>query len=139
MKTIIISRGSLCVLILLLITGNAQACYYEGDPVLTSSGYDIPKTSSDNDCYYGGDPVMESSGKYDSPEKLAGGSYYYYADMQETAAIASDSQDTVEFSAFEHEAETPASQKTEILTGSRVTVDDYSEQNWTPVDWYEVY
>lgn len=139
MKTKILYTATLCGMLLLSVTANAQPCYYEGDPVLTPSGFDVPKSSSDNDCYYGGDPVMDMSGNYDNPLTMAEGSYYYYADLQETVSSVLETQDESEFSAFEHEAITPVISQLET-TDKPISNTSYdSDHSWTPAEWDGTY
>jgi len=131
---------TLCVMFSLAMTGNAQACFYKGDPVLTPSGYDVPKSSFDSECYYGGDPVMEKSGKYDIPAILAEGSYYYLADLREAGTVDADAYDKVDFSAFEWETETPANRKIDATRQSKSNnTPDSGEHSWTPEEWDRTY
>ena len=86
-----------------LFAGTAQACYYEGDPVKTASGYDTPATSSSSTCYYDGDPVMDNFGNYDSPVISMGHGDYYTADLPEKFMQKDNGFLNVEISAFESE------------------------------------
>jgi hypothetical protein len=129
MKTTTIARGVISSICLLTITGIAQACYYEGDPVLTPSGYDVPVTGSDNDCYYGGDPVMESSGHFDNPIVLSQGSYYYTADLQEQTLRIVNTEETSEFSAFEHETDDSS------LPVASIIGHELDNHEWIPQAW----
>ena len=129
----------ICSMFLFITTAHVQACYYEGDPVLTLSGYDVPTTVSDSDCFYEGDPVALSEGVYDNPVILAEGSYYYTADLQETVVQYDEMQNISEFSAFEHEALTPDSSLSEIKDESKIDTREGVNQQWTPREWYGVY
>ena len=131
---------TLCTMFLLVITSNAQACYYEGDPVLTPSGYNVPKASFDKDCYYGGDPVMEKSGQYDTPVILAEGSYYYLAEIRETGTVDIDAQDKVDFSAFEFETEKSVNRGSDVTRQLKTNnAIDSGEHSWTPEEWDRIY
>ncbi len=129
------ARGIITTFCLLAVSAFAQACYYEGDPVLTPSGYDVPVTSTDSDCYYGGDPVMEKSGQYDTPITLAEGSYYYTADLQEGISYSDNSIEMTDFSAFEHEADTETTGVVEVTAAQR----DLGDHEWLPQAWTRTY
>ncbi len=117
-----------------LFAGSAQACYYEGDPVLTASGYDTPKTSSSSSCYYDGDPVMEKSGNYDSPAISYEAGDYYTADMPEKVTH-NGSEENAEFSAFEADcgdADDSAINNASVDANKTNTND---EMEWIPQSW----
>jgi len=129
MNTEMMFTRNLFAMSLLFAAGMAQACYYEGDPVLTTSGYDVPKSVAVHDCYYGGDPVMSKSEQHAGSVTLVEGSYYYYADRPEADTVLADTQGGVEFSAFEPQAETPKLRTTEALES------DVSAYDWIPETW----
>ncbi len=102
MKKLSLIAGIVCSLGTLGITSTAHACYYEGDPVKTASGFDTPKTASDIDCYYDGDPVANASGQYDSLVISYESGEYYTADMPEKYVSHDSTQKAVNISASEN-------------------------------------
>jgi hypothetical protein len=83
--------------------------------------------------------VASEYGVYDNPPLLAEGSYYYTADISEAVVQYDVVQENSEFSAFEHEALTPASSLVEIEGEAKIDESESINQQWTPREWYGVY
>lgn len=126
--------GSMVLLLLLLFTNYAQACYYEGDPVWMGNDFDVPTTVNDISCYYSGDPVQIAAGQYDNPTFFAENSYYTADEKGVTTHAKKEEKPSSEFSAFEDQ-DIPDQPSKSANQKNNNTQTEGKNDNWTPGSW----